>query len=173
MLISAFCPDRAGLVAAITGRIFDLGGNLGDTNFAVLGSGAEFTTVCEMPDEVSLADVEADLRSLSALEGGALSVKLFELSPVHGPQGKVTHRVAVSGADRPGLIARLSEVFGDYKANIVTLNAEYVPDGAKARYIIRFEVWIPDHEVDACLATIANTAAQLGQVSHWENVGKP
>jgi glycine cleavage system transcriptional repressor len=170
MLISAFCPDRAGLVAAITGRLFDLGGNLGDTNFAVLGSGAEFTSVCEMPDAVSLAEVESDLKSLPALKDGTLSVRAFELSPVHGPQGKVTHRVTVSGADRPGLIARLSEVFGDYGANIVTLNAEHVPDGAKARYIIRFEVWIPEHEIEACLATIANTSAQLAQSSHWESV---
>ena len=32
-LISVLCPDRVGVVAAMTGQIFDLGGNLGDTKF--------------------------------------------------------------------------------------------------------------------------------------------
>src|SRR5262245_7561107 len=45
-LVSVICEDRTGLIAAITGRMFDLGINLGDTTFAVLGTGAEFTTLC-------------------------------------------------------------------------------------------------------------------------------
>ncbi len=48
-LISILCPDRAGLVAAIAGHLFDLGVNLRDTSFAVLGQGAEFTAVCVSP----------------------------------------------------------------------------------------------------------------------------
>ena len=39
-LVSIFCPDREGLVAAVTRRLFDLGINLGDTAFSVLGLGA-------------------------------------------------------------------------------------------------------------------------------------
>ena len=37
VLVSVFCPDRTGLIAAIAGRLFDLGANLGDTSFTVLG----------------------------------------------------------------------------------------------------------------------------------------
>jgi len=41
-LVSVFCPDRKGLISDIAGRLFELGGNLGDTTFAVLGEAAQF-----------------------------------------------------------------------------------------------------------------------------------
>ena len=39
VLITIFCHDRTGLVSAITGRLFEIGANLGDTSFAMLGGG--------------------------------------------------------------------------------------------------------------------------------------
>ena len=47
-LVSIICEDYAGLIAEVTGHLFDLGVNLGDTTFAVLGGAAEFTSVCEL-----------------------------------------------------------------------------------------------------------------------------
>ena len=44
-LISILCEDHAGLIADVTGRLYDLGINLGDTTFAVLGGGAKLTLV--------------------------------------------------------------------------------------------------------------------------------
>jgi len=41
VFISVMSRDRVGLVAAIAGCLFDLGGDLSDTTFAVLGGGAE------------------------------------------------------------------------------------------------------------------------------------
>ena len=41
LLIQIFARDEPGLVSAISGCLFDLGLNLGDTAFAVLGSGAD------------------------------------------------------------------------------------------------------------------------------------
>ena len=53
VLVSVFCPDRTGLVSAIAGRLFEIGANLGDTSFAVLGAGAEFSAICDIPAHVS------------------------------------------------------------------------------------------------------------------------
>lgn len=44
--VSMTGPDRVGLISAVTARLFDLGANLADTNFAVLGTGFEFNAVC-------------------------------------------------------------------------------------------------------------------------------
>ncbi len=168
-IISILCPDRIGLVAAIAGRLFDLGANLDDTTFAVLGGGAEFTAVCDFPDDVSCETVESELRALPELENAELTVRVFDLAPVHGPSGRITHRIVVSGGDRPGLIARLSEVFIQFKANIVRLNAEKIPgaDGT-VQYVVRIAVWIPEESVRPCLATVANTAGGLGLGCHWD-----
>lgn len=159
VLISVFCPDRTGLVAAITGRLFEIGADLGDTSFAVLGSGAEFTSVCDLPADATAAEVEADLTALPELEGARISVRPFELDAAHGPLGRVTHRVTVSGGDRPGLVARLTEVFGEFRANIVRMDAQRLPE--QALYVTRFALAIPDR-AEACLTTVANTAEEMG-----------
>ncbi len=167
VLISVFCSDRTGLVAAIAGRLFDVGANLGDSSFAMLGTGAEFTSICEIPHDLKAAEVEAELAALPVLAGARISVRPFELEAAHGPLGRITHRVVVSGGDRPGLVARLSEVFGEFQANIVRMDAQRVPD--QGVYITRFSVSIPNR-VDACLATIGNTAGELNLSCHVEEV---
>jgi len=169
-LISIHCPDRVGLIAAITGRLFDLGCNLADTTFAVLGSGAEFTAVVEVPESVALGVIESELAELPELVAGRVRVAPFTLEPTHGPSGHVTHRITVSGGDRPGLVARLSEVFGEFGANIVRLNAEKIPGKAGFEYAVIVSVSIPADSARVCLATVANTAGGLGLSCDWEEL---
>lgn len=167
VLISIFAADRPGLVAAITGRLFEIGADLGDTSFAMLGRGAEFTSVCDLPEDIPLAEVEADIKGLPGLGDARVGVRPFTMDSGSGPQGRVTHRILVSGGDRPGLVARLSEVFGEFRANIVRLDAQRVPE--RNLYVTRFSVFIGDR-VDACLNTIANTAEELGLTCSIETV---
>ncbi|WP_404379001.1 glycine cleavage system protein R [Caenispirillum salinarum] len=173
LLVTLFCPDRTGLVAAVTGQLFDMGLNLGDTTFAVLGTGAEFTAVCEAPDDVSADDVERALKALPEAEDARVEVRPFGLDPVADPSGRITHRFYVRGGDRPGLVARMAEVFGQYEANIVRMSAEHMPDLAGGQYVVRFDVNIPATAVERCLNTAANTAGELHLTSHVEGVERP
>lgn len=169
-LVSISCPDRVGIVSATAGRLFDLGANLGDTTFAVLGEAAEFTSVVEIPAGVTPEAVEAALRTLPELRDADISVSLFTLSAVHGPSGQVNYRITVSGGDRPGLIARLSEVFVQFRANIVRLNAERMVASDATQYAVIIAVSIPEENVRSCLATIANTAGGLSLNCEWEKM---
>jgi glycine cleavage system transcriptional repressor len=169
-LVTVSCPDRIGLVSAVTGCLFDFGVNLGDTTFAVLGEGAEFATVCSVPDGLGIGDLRAALERLPALAGAAVEARPFELKPDHGPLARITHKVECEGRDQPGLLARLSEVFVQYEANIVTLNAERVRRAAGDAYLIRFAVCLSASREKSCLATLANTAEELHQTFRWETV---
>ena len=160
--IAISCPDQTGLLAAITGRLFDLGASLGDTSFAVLGEAAEFACVAELPDSVDPDEAAAELVKLTELAGADIAVTPFTLGAVHGERGQITHRVEVRGADRPGLVARLAEVFAEFGANIVRMDSEHVPGGGEGEYLIRFEVWLPPERAANCLAAAANTAESLG-----------
>ncbi len=160
-LVSVLCQDRPGLIAAVTGRLYDIGANLDDTTFAVLGGAAEFNAVCELPDGVSLASVEKELGEITNLAGAKISVTPFGYEPVHAEQAHITHRIEITGIDSPGLIARLSEVFMQFGANIVRLNSERLPGARDARYMLRMAVYIPPAKANTCLATVSNTAAQL------------
>lgn len=167
-LISIFCPDRVGLVSAIADHLFSAGVNLRDTSFAVLGAGAEFTAVCELPDGLAVRDLEAGLRRLDELREAEIRVVPFTFDPRPGPMGRITHRVEISGGDQLGLIARLSEIFTQYGANIVRLEAQKIPDVGGDRYMTRFAVWIPADRAETCLAAVSNTAGSLGLMSRAE-----
>jgi len=161
MLISILAADRTGLVAAIAGCLFDLGANLGDTTFAVLGEGAEFTSVADLPPSVRPSDVKSALEALPEIGEGKVEVAPFAFKPHFGPTARVTHRITVTGGDQPGLVARLAEALVQYRANIVHLEAQKFPEPAPGRYMTRFAVSIPAETVETCIATMTNTAGSL------------
>lgn len=164
LLISIKCPDRTGLIAAVSGRLFDLGGDLGDTAFAAVAGHAEFTAECQLPAGVAAEALRVDLAHLRELAGADITVTGVDATT----GGRATHRIVVSGGDRPGLIARLSEAFVQYDANILRLDANRIPGPGGGRYVTRFAVAIPLRSSQACLATIANTAGELGLTCHTE-----
>ena len=161
-LVSVLGPDRVGLVAAIADYLFSAGVNLGDTAFATLGAGADFQAVCELPESVTTDSIEAGLRRLPELEGAQVQVVPYAFDPHPSEVARVSHRIAISGGDQLGLVARLAEVFRQYGANIVRLEARKLPAAEGGIYVTRFAVWIPPERANPCLATVANTAGTLG-----------
>lgn len=167
LLVSVFSPDRTGLIAAIAGTLFDLGANLGDTSFAVLGEGAEFTAVCEFQETTEPSVVEQALSALPQLESAEVRVTRFGLSPEHSPTGNASHRIRLRGGDHPGLIARLSETFIDFDGNIVRLHADRIRTRNAELYAIDMDVCLPPARAEACLAAVANTASNLQMSCEW------
>jgi len=166
--VSILAQDRVGLVAEIADHLFEAGVNLGDTTFAVLGTGAEFSAVCELPDGLPLETLEQDLVQLPALAAAQVRVVPYMFEPRPDQTGKVTHRITISGGDQLGLVARLSHVFAQYQANIVHLEARKLPDAEGGLYVTRLAVAIPPDRTSACLATVGNTAGSLGLTSAVE-----
>src|SRR5262245_54526447 len=169
-LISILCEDHTGLIADVTGRLYDLGVNLGDTSFAVLGGGAKFTIVAKLPADVGIADVDEELRSLQVLQKAELSVAPFAFRETHDQSAHVTHRIEIIGNDSPGLIARLSEALRRMGTNIVELNSESVPGAGGARFLLRMAVSIQQEKTAVCLATVDNTAGQMNLSCRWQQV---
>lgn len=161
-LVSVFGPDRVGLVAAIAEHLFNAGVNLRDTTFAALGSGAEFVALCELPEGVTAQEIEAGLKELPDLDGAEVRATPYPFDPEPGPAGSITHRIMISGGDQLGLVARLSEVFKHYHANIVRLEARRLSDAEGGLYVTHFAVAIPAETESLCLSTVSNTAGTLG-----------
>lgn len=160
-LVSVLSSDKTGLVSAISGCLFDLGINLGSTSFSVLGSGAKFTAVCESDPEITKESLEETLGSLPELANAEIQVVDFEFSAKPAENTEITHRITIQGGDHPGLVARLTEVFIEFDANIVHLNADCLNNDGQNQYLIQIAAWIPPGREDACLASIGNTASSL------------
>jgi glycine cleavage system transcriptional repressor len=167
VLIKVQGRDRVGLVSAIAGRLFDLGFNLGDTAFAVLGTAFEFSALADLPPGLATSDVVRELRSLPPLQGVTVSVEPFRYEPLHSESGRPTHRFRVLGGDQPGLIARLAEARVEFQANIVRLNSERLPGAGGFRYATQLDVAIQAERAEACIAAVTNTAEQLQLDCTW------
>lgn len=170
-LVSILGPDQVGLVAAIADQLFSVGVNLRDTTFAALGKGAEFTALCELPDGLSLEELEQGLSAVEALAKAQIRVVPYAFDHQAGPMDLVTHRVEISGGDQLGLIARLAEIFAQYGANIVRLDAQKLPDSEGGRYVTRFALWLAPDQAEKCLAAVTNTAGELRLTSRIETAG--
>ena len=119
----------------------------------------------ETGGRIHLVDQDTNLRR----SGNKLVQKPQTLAlQFHAEQAHITHRIEITGKDSPGLIARLSEVFLQFGANIVRLNSERLPGAGHAHYMLRMAVFIPEGKAATCLATVANTAAQLALTCWWE-----
>src|ERR1700722_15649817 len=105
-LVSILCRDQVGLVAAIADHLFAQGVNLRDTTFATLGKGAEFTAICELPEDASAGSLEDGLSLVAELEDAEIRVMPYSFDPEVGAMGRITHRIEVEGGDQLGLIAR-------------------------------------------------------------------
>ena len=169
-IVTINCTDRVGLVSATAGILFDLGANLEDPVFRVFGDQANLTAVCDFPSDLSLDELKFTLSEQLGLENDEVNVAPYTGPITETPSDSITHRVIVSGGDRPGLIARLCEVFVQFRANIVRLNAEKSSDDEDATYRIRIDLSISPENERACLATVANTAGELGLNCAWESV---
>ncbi len=161
LLISILGRDKVGLVSAVTGCLFEMGADLADTAFAVLGEGFEFSCVADFPPGVSGEDVNEALKELDLLEGTQITVSRFPFQTMRNETGDITHIVEVTGGDRPGLVARLSEVLVQYEANIVRMNSRRLVNQDGYDYRTRFAVNIPDSRREALESALYNTAGSL------------
>ena len=167
--ITISCDDRVGLISDITGRLFDIGTNLGPTSFSLDGDVAKFETSCELPDECPISECEAVLRGLS-LGNADITVEAIAAAPEMTTAPGATHLIECSGIEQPGLIARLSEIFIEYNANIVRLAASATDEKDARIYTLRFAVAIPPERAANCLATLANTAGSMRLVFKFDEL---
>ncbi|MEE9140914.1 MAG: ACT domain-containing protein [Alphaproteobacteria bacterium] len=167
-LISFIGPDRPALISKVTGRLFDLGGNLGEITFATLGEGAELTMIYEMPKDLDCAGLSKELEELPELAGGEVKVREFRLKALHGPSSRITHRIILAGGDRPGLVAKISKILDDHGANVVRMNAEKLHGSTGDQYISRFAISLREEKAPACLADIVKTAGEMNLTFRYE-----
>jgi glycine cleavage system transcriptional repressor len=161
-LISIIGRDQTGVISAVSGYLFEIGANLADSAFAVLGEAFEFSCVAMFDGEMDTSELESGLAALELLGGARINVTRFNYDLERSESGEITHIVEISGGDRPGLVARISEVLVDYGANIVRMSSRRVPlaDGA-FDYRTRFAVNVTETRANALDNALVNIAGSL------------
>ena len=166
--VTAVGVDRPGIVAAVTKVLMDHGGNLEDTAMTRLGGHFAMVLVVEVPGDEDAAALERALGAEAAPLG--LSVTVRHIADVADPHDVGTAwSVSMHGADRPGIVHRVTALLADAGANIVDLSTRRVATDAGTGYVVLAEVVLPDSVVPERLeADLEALAAELGVDVHLE-----
>jgi glycine cleavage system transcriptional repressor len=125
--------DRPGIVARITRALFERGVNLGEASMLRLGG--NFTIMMMVSGELDAGELEAALQPVTRELGLSLHV-----DPMEG--GLHRHlvpnlMVRVSGADRAGIVARVTGVLADAGFNILDLESDVAGTEETPVYIMQ------------------------------------
>lgn len=161
-LISIKGRDKVGVISSVSSCLFDTGANLADASFSVLGQGFEFSAVAEFEEGISLDDVRSSLADLPLLAGARIEILPFGFSSARDDNATITHVVEITGGDRPGLVAGISETLMDYEANIVRMSSKtgLGSDGG-TQYRTRFAINVASDRFDALSSAVFNTAGSM------------
>jgi glycine cleavage system transcriptional repressor len=171
--VTAFGVDRPGMVAAVTGVLIDHGGNLEDSAMTILGGHFAMMLVVEIPVDQQAVALEADLAA--AVDELGLSVAVRPVVDTvtdddaldDTADGTSAWSVSVHGADRPGIVHRVTTLLAKRGANVVDLNTRVIGDPPLVAYVLLLRITLPaPTDVDALADELGTLAAALGVEVH-------
>lgn len=139
LAVTAVGADRPGIVAAVTRVLHERGGNLESSAMTILGGHFAIVLLVAtedapeaLRDALAAATVDLDLTiSVSVADGDAISA-----AP--------THQLSVYGADRPGIVAGVSEAVAEVGANVTNLETQVVGTSGDPVYAMLIELATAD-----------------------------
>jgi glycine cleavage system transcriptional repressor len=156
LAVTAIGHDRPGIIAAITGVLAELGGNLEDSTMTLLRGHFAMMLIVSSPK--SPDDVERALAPLAADLGLVLVIREVAAEAEPEPVGSA-HVLTVHGADRPGIVSAVTHLVAEHGGNITDLATRVSGD----LYLLVAEVDLPAAtDVVELAGRLAGLAKELG-----------
>ncbi|MDQ4144352.1 MAG: ACT domain-containing protein [Actinomycetota bacterium] len=158
LTLTAVGRDRPGIVAGVTKVLFEQGCNLEDCSMTLLRGQFAMIMLLQAPDELSKSDLE---RALSdPAQRFDLSIVLREAAPGASPTPVGAFVVSLYGADRPGIVYRISEELARRSINITDLMSRVVGDNV---YIVVMDIDLAEGtDVDELRSGLERIGAEIG-----------
>jgi glycine cleavage system transcriptional repressor len=157
LAVAALGPDQPGVIAALTEVLFAGGGNLEDASMHQLSGQFAMTLVVNVPGGAE--SVRADLQPVG--EQLQLMISVREVAAGEsGPVGE-SYVVSVHGADRPGIVHRVTGEIAAAGGNIADLSTRL----AAGLYVLVAEIDLAGDPAPLAEALTA-LGAELGVDAH-------
>lgn len=165
VVVTAFGPDRPGIVAAVTGVLVRHGANLADTAMTNLAGQFAMVLVVEVPGQERAEPLERALAEETGALGLTVAVRPLadkeEQPPAPDDRG-AAWAVSVYGADQPGLVHRVTTVLAERSANVVDLTTRTIGTPDEPVYVMLLDITLPaEGDADALRAELASLAGDL------------
>lgn len=145
--------DRPGVVAAVTGALAELGGNLEDSTMTILGG--HFAMMLIVSGDADAATVQDRLTPIGDRLGVVCTAAAVPVD-VAAPAAGVRHLLTVHGADRPGIVSAMTGLVASHGGNITDLSTRLAGD----LYLVIAEVDLPAGEDAAALSAEVDALAR-------------
>ena len=122
--VVAIGADRPGIVAALTGALFEAGGNLEDVSSSILRGHFAIMLVVDAP--VPAEELERDLVDAARPLGVSVTVRDVEAGAPR--RARATHTLVAYAADKPGIVAGLTRLLADRSVNVTDLSCRLTQD---------------------------------------------
>ncbi|KJF15534.1 hypothetical protein AXFE_36140 [Acidithrix ferrooxidans] len=135
-ILTAFGSDRPGIVYRLTKELARLGANLTDSTMTDLEGQFAIMLSFEVEGLSNSDQLNKELNENLADLGLALFVNQIEIKDWIDLKDVSRVAIRVIGGDRPGIVAGISEVLFNYKANIVELKTHSTTPFPSSNYVM-------------------------------------
>jgi glycine cleavage system transcriptional repressor len=137
LAVTAVGADQPGIIARVTGVLLEHGGNLQDSTMTILGG--QFAIVLLVESAADPESLESDLSAATSDLGLVVAVRNVGQGAQSPP---ATHMLSVYGADRPGIVHRVTSQLADRGINVSDVTTR-VLHGERPVYAMVLEVALP------------------------------
>jgi glycine cleavage system transcriptional repressor len=159
--VSAIGSDRPGIVAAISGVLLDLDGNIEDSRMTILRGQFAVMLIVSLPEP----DRDALGLGLERVRE-RFGLKAIVVAPVaettEDTEPRPTHMITVYGADHPGIVHSVATELAERGVNITDLQTKLVGSEEAPLYMMLLEVELGDAsaaEVEEALGEVGRSAS--------------
>jgi glycine cleavage system transcriptional repressor len=158
--VTAIGQDRPGIVAAVSGALLELGGNVEDSQMSILRGHFAVMLLVQVPEGVDTANLAERLGEVR----DELGLEALTVSPVGEGADPVrpTHVVSVYGSDSKGIVHAISAALAGLGVDITDLKTRLGGVPSAPIYVMALEVALGDAAPERVEAALADAAAAKG-----------
>ncbi len=155
--VTVISKDRPGIVADTAEVLYRLGCNLEDSSCTLLGGDFAMILTVSHPKPFSKVRLLDEFRRLHDEKGVVAHVRTLSPEELDNPSpvGELC-LISVYGADRPGIVYRVTRELAEFQVSIADLNTRVVGSKESPVYVMMLEAYLPEGmtvgEADGLLA---------------------
>lgn len=138
--LAAIGRDRPGIVAAVARVLYEHGCNVEDSSMTLLRGNFSIMLVLASPEGTSAGDLDEALRPVCTELG--LTAAVLDVDEAPGPR-ESSHILTVYGADRPGILYRVTDALAERGVNVTDLVSRLVGETSPV-YALMLELALPE-----------------------------
>jgi glycine cleavage system transcriptional repressor len=159
--VTAIGADRPGIVAAVAGVLVGHEANIEDSSMTILRGRFAMVLVVALPDDADPSVLDTELREATAELG--LVVHVEPLAGSGGEHDGDPWSLSVYGADRPGIVHRVTSTLADLAINVTDLTTRVVGAADRPVYVMLLSLTFPaGTDVTEVTSRLDVAAADLG-----------